>query len=356
MAKKPTIVPTLYWDQGGTVMILDQRKLPLREEFISCRGMNRVIYCIQTLATRGAPAIGVAAAMGLALAARAIHVKDPARFRAQFREKAEEMRAARPTAVNLSWAVDRILGLVENGPDDAGALKAMIKDESQRMLEEDIATNRAMGRFGAELVPDGACVLTHCNAGSLATAGFGTALGVIYAAVEAGKKVSVIADETRPLLQGARITAYEMVRAGIPVKVAVDGASGAIMARGMVDLCVVGADRIAINGDVANKIGTFNAALAAKRHKVPFYVAAPLSTVDAGAKTGKDIPIEERDAAEVLALAGRPLAPEGAGAVTLAFDVTPHDLITGIITEQGVIGPPYRKNLTAAKLGRTGGE
>ncbi len=344
------MIPTLYWE-GDTVMILDQRKLPGHTVFIPCRDMRRVIYCIQTLATRGAPAIGVAAAMGLALAARAIRVKDPARFRARFRERAEVMRAARPTAVNLSWAVDRCLALVESGPDEVDALKDLLKRESQRMLEEDVAINRAMGRHGAELVPDGATVLTHCNAGSLATGGYGTALGVVYAAKEAGKKVSLIADETRPLLQGARLTAWEMVSEGIPVQVAVDGAVGAIMAKGLVDLVVVGADRIAMNGDVANKIGTFNVALQAQRHGVPFYVAAPLSTIDPRAESGADIPIEERDPGEVLTLAGRRIAPQGAGALNFAFDVTPHDLVTAIITEVGVLRPPFGETLRQAKAG-----
>lgn len=342
------MIETLYWENDD-VMILDQRKLPQRTQFIRCRDMRRVIYCIQTLATRGAPAIGVAAAMGLSLAARAVRVKNPQLFRERFAQRVEIMRAARPTAVNLSWACDRILALVAGQPDDAAVIKAAIKDESQRMLEEDIATNKAMGINGAEVVPDGARILTHCNAGSLATAGYGTALGVIYAAVAAGKKVSVIADETRPLLQGARLTAWEMVQENIPVKVVVDGASGVLMSRGLVDLVIVGSDRIAMNGDVANKIGTFNAALAAKRHQVPFYVAAPLSTVDPKAKSGDDIPIEERDGREVTHFAGRSIAAPGAGAFNFAFDVTPHDLVTGIITEAGVHRPPYKKSLAQAK-------
>ncbi|KMY69125.1 methylthioribose-1-phosphate isomerase [Desulfocarbo indianensis] len=342
------MIPTLYWEKDA-VMILDQRKLPGRTVFIPCRDMRRVIYCIQTLATRGAPAIGVAAAMGLALAAQAIRVKDPARFRARFRERAEVMRAARPTAVNLSWAVDRCLALLDVGPDNVETLKAMLRRESQIMLDEDVAINRAMGRFGAELVPDGATVLTHCNAGSLATGGYGTALGVVYAAREAGKQVAVIADETRPLLQGARLTAWEMVLEGIPVRVAVDGAVGAIMSKGLVDLAVVGADRIAMNGDVANKIGTFNVALQAQRHGVPFYVAAPLSTIDPNAASGADIPIEERDPREVLELAGKRIAPSGAQALNFAFDVTPHDLVAAIITEKGVLRPPFTQSLGKAK-------
>jgi len=344
------MVPTLYW-QDDAVMILDQRKLPGRTVFIACRDMARVVYCIKTLAVRGAPAIGVAAAMGLALAARSIRGKSGENFRRRFAEKAAVMRAARPTAVNLSWACDRILSLVNGASDDPEALKEMIRAESCRMLEEDVAINRAIGRHGARLIrKKKVTILTHCNAGSLATGGYGTALGVARAAKEAGKAVSVIADETRPLLQGARLTAWEMVQEGIPVKVAVDGASGVLMAKGLIDLCVVGADRIALNGDAANKIGTFNAALQAKRHGVPFYVAAPLSTVDLATPTGDEIPIEERDPQEVLRMGGRELAPAGAGAVNFAFDVTPHDLITAIITEAGVIKPPYADNLTRAKL------
>ncbi len=344
------MIPTLYWEKD-TVMILDQRKLPGRSVFIACRDMRRVIYCIQTLATRGAPAIGVAAAMGLALAARAIRIKDPTKFRDRFRERAEIMRVARPTAVNLSWAVDRCLALMEVAPDNVDTLKVMLKRESQIMLDEDVGINRTMGKHGAALVPDGATVLTHCNAGSLATGGYGTALGVVYAAKEAGKKVAVIADETRPLLQGARLTAWEMVTEGIPVQVAVDGAVGAIMSKGLVDLVVVGADRIAMNGDVANKIGTFSVALQAKRHKVPFYVAAPLSTIDPKAKSGADIPIEERNPREVLELAGKRIAPKGVDALNFAFDVTPHDLVAAIITEVGVLRPPFKTSLKKAKAG-----
>ena len=345
------MVPTLYWEDD-VVMILDQRKLPGRTVFIPCRDMNRVIYCIQTLATRGAPAIGVAAAMGLALAARSIRVKDPQKFREQFAVKAEIMRAARPTAVNLAWATDRILALVAGAPDDADAIKQLIKDQSQRMLEEDIEINRRMGANAVKLVrKKKVTVLTHCNAGSLATAGYGTALGVVRALKEAGKEVDVICDETRPLLQGARLSAWEMVEEGIPAKVAVDSASGIIMSRGLVDLCVVGADRIAANGDVANKIGTFNVALQAHYHKIPFYVAAPLSTIDLGTARGEDIPIEERDPKEVTEFAGREVAARGAGAITFAFDVTPHDLVSAIITEAGVMKPPYIKSLARAKAG-----
>ncbi|WP_350341599.1 S-methyl-5-thioribose-1-phosphate isomerase [Desulfoferula mesophila] len=340
-------MPTLYW-QDDVVMILDQRKLPARTTFIACRDMKRVIYCIKTLAVRGAPAIGVAAAMGLVLAAKAVKLKDPAKWAERFRAQAEVMRAARPTAVNLGWAVDRMLALVAGAPEDPAERLALLRRESEMMLAEDVAINRAMGRHGAKLVPKRATILTHCNAGSLATGGYGTALGVVRAAAEAGKQIKVIADETRPLLQGARLTAWEMVDEGIPVAVAVDGAVGALMSKGLVDLCVVGADRIAANGDVANKIGTFNVALQARRHGVPFYVAAPLSTVDMDTPSGDLIPIEERDPAEVLAFAGSRAAP-GAEALNPAFDVTPNDLVSAIITEVGVLRPPFNRSLAAAK-------
>ena len=346
------MIPTLYWE-NDTAMILDQRKLPGKSEFIPCRDMKRVIYCIQTLATRGAPAIGVACAMGLFLAARSIRVKDPDKFRARFSEKVEVMRAARPTAVNLSWACDRILALVDGAGGDADDLKALIRSESQRMLDQDIATNKLIGKHGATITrKKKVTLLTHCNAGSLATGGYGTALGVVYGLKEKGVEISVVADETRPLWQGIRLTAWEMVQEGIPVKVAVDGSSGLLMQKGLIDLCVVGADRIAANGDAANKIGTLNAALAAKYYGVPFYVAAPLSTVDLNTKRGDLIPIEERDPKEVLAPWGlKNLAPLGAGAYNFAFDVTPAELIQGIITEVGVLKPPYTESLAKAKAG-----
>ena len=342
------MTPTLYWE-NDVAMILDQRKLPRKIEFIACRDMARVIYCIQTLATRGAPAIGVAASMGLVLAAGSIRAKDPAKFRERFAQKAEIMRAARPTAVNLSWACDRMLAVAAAAPDDRDTILAMLRKASEVMLAEDEAINRAMGRHGLDLVPSGSTILTHCNAGSLATGGYGTALGVVRAAHEAGKNISVIADETRPLLQGARLTAWEMVQEGIPVKVAPDSAVGVMMSRALIDLCIVGADRIAANGDVANKVGTFNVALQARHHGVPFYVAAPLSTIDLNTTNGADIPIEEREPQEVLSVMGKPVAAPGAGAVNYAFDVTPHDLVSAIITEVGVLRPPYRRSLAEAK-------
>ncbi len=330
-------------------MILDQRLLPGKLVYLPCRDMRRVIHCIKTLAVRGAPAIGVAAAMGLVLAARAIKADDPAKFRAALARRAQVMAQARPTAVNLAWACGQMLETARAAEGEVSAIVEALYHKSQRMLEDDIAINQAMGRHGAALVPHGATILTHCNAGALATGGYGTALGVARAAAEAGKNPSVIADETRPLLQGARLTAWEMVQENIPVRVAPDSAVGVIMSRGMVDLVVVGADRIAMNGDVANKVGTFNVALQAQRHGVPFYVAAPLSTIDPGAKSADDIPIEERAAVEITKLGGRAIAAPGAGAINFAFDVTPNDLVTAIITEVGVLRPPYEKSLAQAK-------
>ena len=346
---KSGMPPTMYW-KGPAAMILDQRLLPHKLEYIACTDMRRVIYCIQTLATRGAPAIGVAAAMGLTLAAWDIKVKGADAFRKKLGQRAAVMRAARPTAVNLSWAVDRCLAVAAAAPDEVEAIQAALHAESQIMLEEDIATNRTLGAHGAALVDqDQVTVLTHCNAGALATCGYGTALGVVRALKEAGKEVRVIADETRPLLQGARLTAWEMVQEGIPVQVAPDSAVGVIMSQGLVDLVVVGADRIAANGDTANKVGTCNVALQAKEHKVPFYVAAPLSTVDLKCKSGSHIPIEQRDPAEVTSLGGVRIAPKQAGALNYAFDVTPQRLITGIITEAGVLTRPYKSSLAQAK-------
>ena len=340
---------TLYWD-GDAVMILDQRLLPGKTLYMACRDMKQVIYCIKTLAVRGAPAIGVAAAMGISLAASAITAKTAPAFCRQLMAKIEIMRAARPTAVNLGWACDRILALMALAPRDTLTMRHMIRRTSRLMLDEDIAINQAIGRNGAKLIrKKKVTVLTHCNAGSLATGGYGTALAPVWTAKAAGKDISVIADETRPLLQGARLTAWECVAMGVPVRVAVDSAVGVIMSRGMVDLVIVGADRIAANGDVANKVGTFNVALQAARHGVPFYVAAPLSTVDLDTKTGKDIPIEERDPGEVTAFGACRVAAKGAGALNFAFDVTPADLVSAIITEKGVLRPPYSQSLAKAK-------
>ena len=345
-------VPTIEWSDGRVVMI-DQRKLPWREEYVTCTTARCVAAAIRKMVIRGAPAIGVAAAMGLALGARELAGKDPEGFRRGLERLCGLMRRARPTAVNLGWAVERMERLLER---EAGrpvaAVVRLLEEEAQRVLSEDIAANRKMGEHGQALIPDGAKILTHCNAGALATGGYGTALGVIRAAAEAGKRVSVLADETRPWLQGSRLTAWELKRLGIPVHLITDGMAGHFIKSGDVDVIVVGADRIAANGDAANKIGTYSLAVLARRTSVPFYVAAPLSTVDFSLATGEDIPIEERDPREVTHFMGRRLAPEGVAALCPVFDVTPHELITAIITERGVAHRPLKASLRALREGR----
>jgi len=318
--------------------LLDQRLLPEREVFVRCEDAAQTADAIRDMVVRGAPAIGVSAAYGLALAAR--------RAPEGLDEAAALLRAARPTAVNLFWAIDRMMALAAQTPatERAEALAA----EAERIDAEDQAMCRAIGAFGAELLGQKICVLTHCNAGGLATAGYGTALGVIRAAVESGREVRVLADETRPYLQGARLTAYELHQDGIDVTVIPDVAAGHLISKGGVDAIVVGADRIAANGDAANKIGTYTLSVLAKTHGVPFYVAAPTSTVDLETPTGEGIPIEERGADEVVSLGGRRLVPEGVPALNPAFDVTPAALITAIITEQGVIRAPFAEGLAAA--------
>jgi len=345
--------------QGQVVEILDQRRLPWSVRYIRCRGPMQVVSCIKTLAVRGAPAIGVAGAMGVALAARGVRCRDPERFVSRLTQRVQPIAEARPTAVNLAWAVERMLAAARKIAHlPAEQRFGLLKQASQQLLKQEVAACQEMGRHGAELLPERARVLTHCNAGALATGGYGTALGVIRAAVEMGKQIEVIADETRPLLQGARLTAWEMVADGIPVKVIPDGAAAMIIARGGVDAVVVGADRIAANGDVANKIGTYAVALAARAHGVAFYVAAPTSTLDLNCPSGQHIPIEERDPEEVHSVAGRRITPQGAGAINLAFDVTPAELVSAIITEQGVARAPYEHSLAemvarATRAGRS---
>jgi len=295
---------------------------------------------------RGAPAIGVAAAMGLALGARSVQAASYGAFVPRFREMAREMLLARPTAVNLRWAVDRMSRLLEgmaNMPVDE--IRGALRRESERILAEDIDINRRMGSRGEKLVPDGATILTHCNAGSLATGGYGTALGVIRAAHEAGKKVSVVADETRPWLQGLRLTAFEMMQEGIPVSVIADNAAGSLMLQGKIDLVITGADRIASNGDVANKIGTYQVAVLARENRIPFYVAAPISTIDPAVRNGRLIPVEERGPEEICRLGGKELGPAGVCVLNPAFDVTPARYVSAIITEEGVIRPPLGKGI-----------
>ena len=334
------MVPTVEW-KDGAVRLLDQSRLPEVVEFLDCRDYRTVADAIRTLKVRGAPAIGVTAAMGVALGAQAINASDNAGFTQSVLKICDELASTRPTAVNLFWAIERMkrkLESLRNHP--SSFIKTALIMESQAILEEDIVLCKTMGRHGAELIKDGQTILTHCNAGSLATAGYGTALGVIRSACEQGKKINVIADETRPVLQGARLTAWELMQDHILVTLITDNMAGALMKQGKIHLCVVGADRIAANGDVANKIGTYSVAVLAKAHHIPFYVAAPYSTIDLNTKSGADIPIEQRNPSEVTTIHGsHPVAPKDVAVYNPAFDVTPAELITGIITERGVFKP-----------------
>lgn len=343
----------IRFDSGAKALILlDQKALPLEEKYVACGTSDEVAARIRDLTVRGAPAIGISAAWGAALAAlEAGSLPAGADWNSFVENALKRLENARPTAVNLMWAVNRMRDVKKRaGCQTAAELAGLWLAEASAMRAEDIAANKSMGGYGAELLSDGDTVLTHCNAGALATAGYGTALGVIRAAVEAGKKISVIADETRPVLQGARLTAYELAKEGIPVTVACDNAAGLLMRKGMVDKIVVGADRVAANGDTANKIGTYSVAVLAREHGVPFYVAAPFSTIDPRTPDGDAIPIEERDDAEIAEFGGSRIMPPGVKAYNYAFDVTPAVYITGIITEKGVLRPPYAKSI-AARLG-----
>ncbi|MDP9341696.1 MAG: S-methyl-5-thioribose-1-phosphate isomerase [Actinomycetota bacterium] len=333
------------WDDG-VVRILDQTRLPEEEVYLACRSPHDVAEAIRTLAVRGAPALGVAAAMGVALAAHRSEARGPRGLVHELEREAGRLVATRPTAVNIAWAVGRVLAAVRaRGSIDE--IRRTALDESLRIALEDEQACLAMGALGAELVPPGANVLTHCNTGMLCTLGTGTALGVVYAAHEAGKRVHVWVDETRPVLQGARLTAWELQRMGVPMTLIADTAPGHLMAQGRVDLVIVGADRIAANGDVANKIGTYQLAVLASHHGVPFYVAAPTSSIDLSTPSGRDIRIEERDPLEVTAPRGVRFAPEGTPAANPAFDVTPARLVSAIVTEQGIVRAPYRSRLRA---------
>ncbi|MBS0172092.1 MAG: S-methyl-5-thioribose-1-phosphate isomerase [Nitrospira sp.] len=334
------MVPTVEW-KAGAVRLLDQSRLPTAVEFLDCRDYRAVAQAIRELKVRGAPAIGVTAAMGVALGAQTVTASDYESLVKSVEEICDHLAAARPTAVNLFWAIGRMKQkLATLRSRSVGQIKAELVRESQAILDEDIALCKAMGAYGAEVIKDGQTVLTHCNAGALATAGYGTALGVIRAAWEQGKKIDVIADETRPVLQGARLTAWELMQDKIPVTLITDNMAGSLMRQGKIHVCVVGADRIAANGDVANKIGTYSVAVLARAHGIPFYVAAPYSTIDLATKTGADIPIEERNPLEVTSIHGsHPVAPAGVAVYNPAFDVTPAELITGIITERGIFKP-----------------
>ena len=339
------MIPTIEW-HGDHIRMIDQRKIPAKVQWYICRGYRDIIRGIEKMVIRGAPAIGVAAAMGLALGAASIRARNYETFRRRFKEMAAQMIEARPTAVNLKWAVERMSGLVESSLDrPVYEIKDMLRSESEKILLEDININKSIGRNGQKLIPKKARVLTHCNAGSLATGGYGTALGVIRAAHAAGKIVEVLADETRPWLQGLRLTSFELMEDGIPVHVIVDNAAGSFMRRKMIDLVITGADRIAANGDVANKIGTYQVAVLAKENRIPFYVAAPVSTIDINVKKGDMIPVEERKPEEITRVGNRVIGPRGVKALNPAFDITPAKYVTAIITEKGVVRPPDRSGI-----------
>ncbi len=345
MAQLPAGIDTIVWAQDR-VRIIDQTKLPRQRLYVDIRTADGMIAAIQGMQIRGAPALGVAGAFGVALAGRSISAPDREAFIAELRPLAQRVAEARPTAVNLSWGVRRLMDRLEAShyrePEE---LQRMLLAEAQKVLEEDIRANRRMGQFGAQLIPDRATVLTHCNAGALATGGYGTALGVIRAAIDAGKAIHVYVDETRPLLQGARLTAWELVEEGIPTTLITDTMTGHFLHSGKIHCVVVGADRIAANGDVANKIGTYGVAVLAKENGVPFYVAAPLTTIDLTLVNGDAIPIEERRPEEVTHVGGLWLAPEGVEVANPAFDVTPARYVTAIITDAGVVYPPFTENL-----------
>src|SRR3954462_1973919 len=344
------MLPTIA-REGDVVVMIDQRKLPAQEVYVRCKTAPEVARAIKTMVIRGAPAIGVAAAWGIAIGMRRSTATGTQKFAAEFQKTCDMMAATRPTAVNLFWAIERMkrtFGDAARSGDSVDQIKDKLDREAEPIHDEDVASCRAMGAFGAEIVPADARILTHCNAGALATAGYGTALGVIRGAVESGKQVAVFADETRPFLQGARLTAWELVRDGIDTTVITDNMSGALMRQGKVNFIVVGADRIAANGDTANKIGTYSVAVLAREHQIPFYVAAPLSTIDLKTPDGDHIPIEERNAKEVTHVGGARLAPEGAPVGNPAFDGTPHQFIAGIITERGIFRAPYIDTLAGA--------
>ena len=339
------MIKTLEWTPEG-VRFIDQTRLPTEEVYVTCRTYPEVADAIRTMVVRGAPAIGVAAAMGIALGMNQSAAGDEQALRRDFEEIARAMAATRPTAVNLFWAIQRMRRKLDSVSHQSSAqIKAALTQEAQQMYLEDIAANQSMGRHGAALMPASGGVLTHCNAGALATCGYGTALGVIRAAIDAGKRLQVFADETRPVLPGARLTAWELTKDGIATTVIADNMAGAMMRQGKIQAVVVGADRIAANGDVANKIGTYTVAILAKEHGIPFYVAAPWSTVDMGTPSGEQIPIEQRSPREITHHGGRQMAPDGVRVENPAFDVTPAAYVTAIITERGVARAPYGQSL-----------
>jgi len=353
MENRRAAFKTIEWTEEGVRMI-DQTRLPTEEVYRTYADYRGVAEAIRCMVIRGAPAIGVAAAMGIALGVKRSVASTEAELRTEFESIAETISRTRPTAVNLFWAVKRMRGVFEESlvggaaeAEKIASTKARLVQEAQRILAEDISVNEAMGRQGAVLLNDSSTVLTHCNAGALATGGYGTALGVIRAAVAQGKHIKVFADETRPFLQGARLTAWELAKDAIPVTLITDNMAGHFMKQGQIQAAIVGADRIAANGDVANKIGTYTIAVLARENNIPFYVAAPLSTIDLNIASGEQIPIEERSATEVKQLAGVSIAPHEVAARHPAFDVTPHRYITAIITERGIAREPYTASLKA---------
>ncbi|MGV3517375.1 S-methyl-5-thioribose-1-phosphate isomerase [Luteitalea sp.] len=343
------MLPTIAWQDDAVVMV-DQRKLPTKEVYLTCKTPSEVAKAIKTMVIRGAPAIGVSAAYGLALSVRRSTAAGTKQLTTEFLKDCDLLAGTRPTAVNLFWAIDRMKAVFSRqvlGGASVDDLRQVMLDEAQAIHDEDVASCRAIGQHGGALVPEKAGILTHCNAGALATAGYGTALGVIRGAIEQGRSVTVFADETRPVLQGARLTAWELVRDGIDTTVISDNMAAVLMRQGRINFIVVGADRIAANGDAANKIGTYTVAVLAKEHGVPFYVAAPLSTIDMRTLDGDAIPIEERNRREVTHVGSTQIAPDAAKVYNPAFDVTPSRLIAGIITERGVARAPYTESLKA---------
>ncbi len=338
-------IRTIEWKKDK-VIILDQRRLPLEEVYNTYEDYFGIAQAITGMVIRGAPAIGVAAAMGMALGAQGIGVTTFDEFYAKLLVVAQRLSETRPTAANLFWAIERMKACaIAHKKKPLDQIREALKEEAQRIHAEDIEANHMIGRNGQSLLRDGMTVLTHCNAGALATAGFGTALGVIYAATDAGKRIHVYANETRPRLQGARLTAWELQKHGIEVTVIADTMAGSLMRKGEIDTCIVGADRIAANGDVANKIGTYQVAVLAHRHGIPFYVAAPFSTIDVKIATGDDIPIEEREAKEVTHIGQAQITPDYVKVKNPAFDITPSELVTAMITERGIMQPPFADSI-----------
>src|SRR5271166_2484402 len=346
------MIKTLEWTNDG-VRFIDQTKLPTEETYVTCKSYEEVAEAIRTMIVRGAPALGVTAAMGVALGVRDSQAANQEGLKRDLDHICEVLAATRPTAVNLFWGIRRMRTKFEQlGALTIRDIRRELIAEAQRMLVEDTAANQAMGKHGAVLLPSSGGILTHCNAGALATCGYGTALGVIRAAVESGKKLHVFADETRPFLQGSRLTAWELMKDGIPTTLISDNMAGAMMQQGKIDAVIVGADRIAANGDVANKIGTYTVAVLAREHGIPFYVAAPISTVDLNTPDGSKIPIEQRASTEVTHLAGKQIAPDAVRVENPAFDVTPSKYVTAIITERGVARAPYEESLAGLVAGR----